>query len=161
MRQPHNEANTASASFVPMDDRSEVGELGDLVRRTSRALRRITVAAAEPYGLSPHQLRALRVIAEMERPRPSDVAEKLHIQARSATDVIDQLVGTGLVERTPHPDDRRASLLHCTAAGRRALTVIEAERGAATVAYFEVLDPAERATLTGLLERLTGQQPDC
>ncbi|OYO18844.1 MarR family winged helix-turn-helix transcriptional regulator [Enemella evansiae] len=144
-----------------MDDGSDAGELGDLVRRTSRALRRITVAAAEPYGLSPHQLRALRVIAEADRPRPSDVAERLHIQARSATDVIDQLVGSGLVERTPHPEDRRASLLHCTAAGRRALTAIEAERGAATAAYFAVLEPAERTTLTQLLQRLNAEGPEC
>lgn len=129
-------------------------ELGDLIRRASRALRGITVTAAEPLGLNPHQFRALRVIAGSERPRPSDVAERLHIQARSVTDVIDQLVASGLIERTPHPEDRRATLLHCTEAGRRALTAIEADRGAATAAYFEVLDAEERATLAALLQRL-------
>lgn len=71
-------------------------DLGDLVRRLSRTLRRMTRATAEPHGLNPHQLRALRTVVELDSARPSDVAERLRIAPRSATDVIDGLVTRGL-----------------------------------------------------------------
>ena len=43
--------------------------------------------------------------------RPSVLAERLHIAARSATEVVDALEERGLVERGPDPDDRRATLV--------------------------------------------------
>ncbi|GAB3624262.1 MarR family transcriptional regulator [Mariniluteicoccus endophyticus] len=133
-------------------------DLGDLVRRLSSTLRRMTRATAEPHGLNPHQLRALRTVVELDSARPSDVAERLRIAPRSATDVIDGLVTRGLVERRPHPEDRRATLVDATAEGRRVLGEIEGEREAAMEAYFARLNATERTELARLLGRLVDEQ---
>ncbi|GAB3700823.1 MarR family winged helix-turn-helix transcriptional regulator [Mariniluteicoccus flavus] len=133
-------------------------DLPDRVRRVSHALRRLTVAAAEPHGLNPHQLRALRTVAQLDDPRPSDVAERLRIAPRSATDVLDHLAAAGLVERLPHPDDRRATLLRLTDDGVRVHAAIERDREAGAAAYFSVLSSAERAELARLLALLEGDR---
>lgn len=54
-----------------------------------------------------------------------DLAEAMSTDAPAATVAINDLENRGLVERYPHPDDRRAKLVSITAAGR---SVIAATR---------------------------------
>lgn len=140
----------------------DADELADLVREVSRALRRRTVALAEPFGLTAHQFRTMRLIAMGTRDaehvvtplRISDIAERLRIVARSATDVVDDLEAKGLVARSPHPTDRRSVVVELTAKGRDVLDEVEAHRHDDAREYFAVLAPDERAQLATLLRRL-------
>jgi DNA-binding MarR family transcriptional regulator len=45
------------------------------------------------------------------------LAEKLHCDASTATSMIDRLEKHGLVQRVPHPTDRRAKILRLTPKG--------------------------------------------
>src|SRR5699024_10014861 len=54
--------------------------------------------------------------------RLSDLARRLRIAPRSATEVVDALCERGLVEREPSSTDRRATSLVLTAKGRGILT---------------------------------------
>ena len=93
-------------------------ELTDVVMSVARLIRRRQVAALEPFGLSPSQSRALRVLTRVGEPvRLGFLAERLRIVPRSATDVVDSLEEAGWVRRTPDPNDRRAVLLELTDAG--------------------------------------------
>ena len=67
--------------------------------------------------------------------------------------LIDRLAQAGLVERRPNPDGR-AVALHLTAGGTRAARRAMAAREAVAGAALEPLDPAERAELARLLEKL-------
>ena len=78
-------------------------DLPSLLMQAGREMRRLKVTALEPYGITPHQSRALRIIASGAPPRPSDVASQLHIAARSATEVVDALVSSGWVARSVRP----------------------------------------------------------
>lgn len=147
------------ARFIPVPDSPDLPDLPELVRGVARDLRRHAIRAAEPHGLHPHQLRALRTIAELDSPRPSDVAERLRIAPRSATEVVDALVERGLVERRAHPHDRRATILPLTDEGRRVMAAISGERDRAAEAYFAVLTAADRAELARLLGRLSDEAP--
>jgi DNA-binding MarR family transcriptional regulator len=91
------------------------------------------------------------------------LARLQRVEAPTLCRMVDRLERDGLVERRPHPEDRRASCLHLTTTGRRA-----ARRGRRAVAdveeaVFGGLDAGDRAVLAGLLdhvlERLPGEPP--
>jgi len=71
---------------------------------------------SEAVELSFGRIRALRRIAR--RPMTmGELAAKLGIDAPYATLVVDELERQGLVERRPHPTDRRAKLVATTTRG--------------------------------------------
>ncbi len=86
--------------------------------------------------------------------RLKDLAERLRIAPRSATEVVDQLEAKALVCRTPDPTDRRATLIVATAAGARLFADIQAERRDKSSEYFSRLDARDRAELARILRLL-------
>lgn len=136
-------------------------QLRDLVMSTSRALRRRWFSALEPWGLSPHEFRALRVIDREAdgHPRLGDVAKALRIAPRSATEVVDRLQKRDLVERVADGADRRAVCVRLTDTGRRLLAEMSAARDAQAADFFAGLDAHDRAELSRILDKLTAD--DC
>jgi DNA-binding MarR family transcriptional regulator len=129
-------------------------DLGDLLMRAARTLRRRFREVLAPWDLSPHQARALRVVTQLDGVRLTDLAEALHIAPRSATEVADGLQERGLIERTPDPNDRRAVILRPTDEARRIRAEIDAARSADSAELFARLAPDDRATLARLLRDL-------
>ena len=131
-------------------------DLGDLLMRAARTLRRRWRDVLAPWDLSPHQARALGVVGRRDGVRLTDLAEALRIAPRSATEVVDGLQERGLVERTPDPGDRRAVLLRPTDEGRRIRAEIDAARTADSDELFARLPAEDRETLARLLRTLSG-----
>lgn len=71
---------------------------------------------SDAIGLSFGRAKALRRIAR-EPMTMGELAAKLGIDAPYATLVVDELERQGLVERRPHPTDRRVKLVAATASG--------------------------------------------
>jgi len=145
----------------------EASEL-ELIQHLARRLRRGSAVETAPWGLSPHQARALMVIARATGRRhrgPADaesaealppvytglrlgaLAEWLQIAPRSATEVVDGLEELGLVARTPDPDDRRAVLVGLTDRGREVAKELRAARRAPSEQLLEALSAEDRAQL--------------
>jgi DNA-binding MarR family transcriptional regulator len=130
----------------------------DLARRAWRAMsdivldhdRKVTVSAA--LGLSFARVRALGRLAAQPRTL-RELAEQLAADPPYVTLIVDDLEKRGLVQRLPHPEDRRAKLVQLTAAGRAA-----AERAAAILdeppAALRDVPAEDLAALLGVLERL-------
>ena len=129
-------------------------DLGDLVMRVARSLRRRGAEAMAPWDLAPHQVRALRVVGHHEGIRPGELATHLRVAPRSVTDVVDALEGRGLLERHRDPGDRRATVLALTASGQRLVDETGAARRADADAYFARLSERDRATLRRILSQL-------
>ena len=129
-------------------------DLGDLVMRVARALRRRGAEAMAPWDLAPHQVRALRVVSHHEGIRPGELAAHLRVAPRSVTDVVDALEARGLLERHQDPADRRATVLALTASGQGLVDETGAARRADAEAYFARLSERDRATLRRILTRL-------
>lgn len=117
----------------------------------ARGLRRRFAATLEPWGLTPHEARALRVVGHHEPTRLGVVATHLRIAPRSVTDVVDALEGHGFVAREPDPSDRRATRVALTPEGRRVLDELDAARRADSEDYFAGLSDRDRAALTRIL----------
>jgi DNA-binding MarR family transcriptional regulator len=129
-------------------------DLGDLVMRVARDLRRTGMTAYEPYDLAPHHARALRVVAHNDTMRLGELAQHLRVAPRSVTDVVDALEDRRLVRRSPDPTDRRAQVVGLTEEGRRLVDEVDAARRTGAEAYFGRLPERDRASLRRILERL-------
>lgn len=147
---------------IPHDD----ADLGELFHAAFRGLRHTWAEQLAPYELTPHQFRALQSLLRPGGPgegcdrdtaeglRLKDIAARLRIAPRSATEVIDQLEAKGLVARAPDPDDRRATLVSVTEAGLDLWRRLRAERRERANEYFAKLQPQDRAELQRILLQL-------
>lgn len=135
-----------------------------------RGLRKRWMLQLAPFDLTPHQFRALNVVARAGEGLPDvngesspeegpglrlkELAERLRIAPRSATEVVDQLAAKGLVERAAHPADRRATLLSLTAEGAQLRKQVLADRKREADEFFSVLEPQDRVDLARILGEL-------
>ncbi len=165
LRLPHNEPNAAIRYGIPVPDQEppspDSADAADLIVRAARELRRRWMSSLEPWGLSPHEFRALRAVLDGGpsggAARLSEIAESLRVAPRSATDVVDALESKGLVRRSPDPADRRAVRVEPTDHGRRLADEIRSQRAVVGAAMLAPLDADEQATLHGLLTRALAQ----
>lgn len=129
--------------------------LSDGFRAVARRMREAAREALSPWDVTPSQARALGTLMRLGPLRLGDLAEHLRIAPRSATEVVDALEGRGLVERTPDPADRRATLVVPTERGRETGEAIRAARAAESESVFRPLSDDDRATLARILRALT------
>jgi DNA-binding MarR family transcriptional regulator len=104
--------------------------------------------------LEPRQFALMRMILQLAGHSQNAVAERLRIPRSSMVSVIDSLEERGLVERRPHPSDRRTHSLFLTVLGEQILA-----RGTDLAMGFESVvcrgfEPAEREELISRLCRV-------
>lgn len=154
-----------------MHNHRDQPELADQMHRINHRLRRHWGAQLAPHGLSPHYYRALAAIAyaqlrgggddgsDVAGMMLRDIAERLRIAPRSATEVVDGLEERGWAQRVPHPRDRRATLVVITEAGQQLFEQMRTERQQASEDFFAVLTDADQQELARLLDVLIEAHP--
>ncbi len=149
-------ADGAGARGARADDASPSTEesLADAFWSVARQLRETSQDTLAPWDITPAQYRALRVLRRHGEMRLSALSDRLHIAARSTTEVIDALEARDLVGRQPDPQDRRATLVDLTEHGTSVLDAIRAARGTESERAFDRLTPADRADLARILRQL-------
>ena len=85
----------------------------------------------------------------------SALADRLGVDASYVTTIADQLEERGLIERRPHPADRRIKSLALTAEGRRLRERIEGELWT-DVPILDALTATERQQLQAILTKAVG-----
>lgn len=108
-----------------------------------------------PLGLEPREFALLRAIGDGGGASQHAISEQLGIPASRMVALIDALEGRGLVERRPHPGDRRARALHLTPRGRSLLLEAFEVAVAFELALCAGLAPDERERLLSLLGAVT------
>ncbi|MFI1255188.1 MarR family winged helix-turn-helix transcriptional regulator [Streptomyces netropsis] len=84
----------------------------------------------------------------------ADAARRTGVTARSMGAAVNSLVERGMLERHPHPTNRRVLCLHITDDGRHLTERAQAVVKNVNDAALSVLSPAEQATAHSLLHRL-------
>jgi DNA-binding MarR family transcriptional regulator len=84
----------------------------------------------------------------------SELAERLRVDASTATRAVDRLVRAGLATRRRDPDDARGVRVAATPAGRARLEEVVRRRRTALRAILADFDDDDRRRLAELLERL-------
>jgi DNA-binding MarR family transcriptional regulator len=140
----------------------DVAQLAELLVRTSRRLRRSSMAELGPMGLTGAQARVVRYLVAVGHPaRMADIAAALEVVPRTATSVVDDLEAAKLVARATDPRDRRSVLVSLTDEGVLLLDRIAQARRRTAEATFSALSPKQRGELTRLLTVCCGPNERC
>ncbi|MFB9556517.1 MarR family winged helix-turn-helix transcriptional regulator [Streptomyces roseoviridis] len=119
-----------------------------------------TAAHGANLRLSPHQLRALRLLESEPGLNLTALAEGMEIGLPTASRLCDRLEAAGLLERVLHPHKRREVQLNLTGQGRQVLGEVAARRSQALSTVLAAMGPTEReALLTGMRGLLAAQDP--
>jgi MarR family transcriptional repressor of emrRAB len=108
--------------------------------------------ATNTSGTSASGAAALVVLAAGAPIGVTELGRRVGLTQSAAARMVDSLQAAGLAARQRGPG--RDVAVDLTAAGRRAAEELLAARAAALAGVLDVLDPDERATLTGLLTKL-------
>jgi MarR family transcriptional regulator for hemolysin len=135
MRQPPNTA------------REILFQLSDV----ARSMRTYIDQCAREHGMTRAQWGVLVRLQRQEGMTQAEMAESLEIQPISLVRLIDRLCQHGLVERRPHPRDRRANRLYLTDKGHATLARL-APLGREVTS--EVLASLSAADVAELLQKL-------
>ncbi|NYV77107.1 MarR family winged helix-turn-helix transcriptional regulator [Streptomyces sp. UH6] len=97
--------------------------------------------------LSPHQLRALRLLEAEPELNLTALAQGMGIGTPTASRLCDRLEAAGLVSRLLHPYDRREVRLVLTGTGRQVLGEVADRRSQALAEVLAGMDPVAREAL--------------
>jgi MarR family transcriptional regulator for hemolysin len=134
---------------------NEAPRLGRLLAFANKSVQGSLDRQLAAQGSSIHTWLVLRQVDRHPGLTQRALAETVGIEGPTLTHHLDRLTAEGLVERLPHANDRRAWTVHLTAAGRRHLTATDAVADDHNAALAAALSPAELATVSSALARLT------
>lgn len=129
LRRPRAPRKTAAATAVPTDSAAESDSgidasyleslLGYNARRAALAVIGVFLQRMAPFGLRPVDFSVLTLIAHNPGITSRQICAALDILPPNLVGMVKSLDKRGLIERRPHPTDRRAQGLHLSPAGRK------------------------------------------
>ena len=84
-----------------------------------------------------------------------ELAELMHVNPSSMSELIDKLEADRYIERTVDPEDKRATLITLTEKGKARAWEVRDERADAAAEVFKNLSEDEKKTLLVLLDKIT------
>ncbi|MGB7211987.1 MAG: MarR family transcriptional regulator [Gemmatimonadales bacterium] len=122
--------------------------------RTADAFDRNVSSILKPWGLTPTQYNALRILRGAgERGHTcTAISERMLTRDPDVTRLIDRLEARHLVARTRDPDDRRAVMIRLTDEGRELVDQLDAPIATMHLAQLSHLGPDKLRELITLLE---------
>ena len=106
------------------------------------------------HGITTTQFGILEALLHVGPQNQRDLGRKLLMSKGNISIVIDNLVKRGLVNRVPDTTDRRRTVIHLTAKGRKLIEKIFPQQVAAIVDDLSRLSPREQETLARLMKKL-------
>jgi DNA-binding MarR family transcriptional regulator len=133
----------------------EVWALADVVNRLRRILRS-SIRSDFPWERLPMaQVEILQRLADEPGLRITELAARQKLAINTVSNVIQQMVLAGLVERRVDPHDRRAVTVHVTGTGTQQLTGWLRANGARLDAAFSALPERDRKAILATLPSLS------
>lgn len=140
-------------------DVSPMGVIGRLNEASALIARDRLAPVFARFGLQPGEFDVLATLRRSGSPyalTPTELYEATMVTSGAMTARLDRLEKAGLIQRAPHPSDRRGVVVQLTAKGRELTDAVLAAHVANEHEILAALTPAERETLASLLEKLIG-----
>lgn len=112
----------------------------------------------EPYELTPPQFGILAFLWQQDGLSQVELSEKSQVDRTTLGGMIDRLEKCGLVERHPHPHDRRAHLIRLTTKGKSMEAPLSECSRKALAKFTSGLTNGDIADLARILENLRGEK---
>jgi MarR family transcriptional regulator for hemolysin len=136
-----------------MPRRGQNREILFVISDVGRLLRTYADHKARHFGMTRAQWAVLLRLERHEGLKQSDLADLLDVQPITLTRLVDRLCDSGLIERRPDPNDRRAKRLYLTPAARPLLDHIETQVEELGETVLAGIDRGSGSTLLAQLER--------
>jgi DNA-binding MarR family transcriptional regulator len=132
----------------PGASRSAAEVAANLVRTAAAFLSAVERWPRETANLSASAFQTLAILEGADEPLAAHViGERLLVRSASMTSLLDTLERRGLVERHPHPSDRRKTLIHLTDEARRIVDQTLPVQHAVITAAVQDVSEADREQL--------------
>jgi len=152
------EAARGSAGTDPQSADLAVSVLGRLFRLAPQFTELLDLGARE-YGMGFARGRVLWALQESGPVVMRALSQRLGISPRTVTGLIDALEADGWVTRTPHPDDRRATIITLTSAAQTAISTLRDGYEALAHDLLAGIDPADLAACQSVLGTVQQRLP--
>ena len=149
MAKPRVATNKSAPAFGFLPDL-----IGYHLRRAQLAVFQDFGAAIDGADITPGQFGVLALIDANPGLSQTRLGEILGIDRSTVVGVIDKLETRGLVERAPHPKDRRAHALQLSPAGTKRFNELARRVRSHENRIARRLSAPERVLLIGLLQRI-------
>jgi len=101
-----------------MDGKRNIGRVLELMNYLTHSIKIQNHHPWTRLELTREQLRVIFLLYHKVQSSPGEIAKDFNVPKANVTNVIDRLVGKGLVSRKENPDDRRSYLLSLTGEGK-------------------------------------------
>ena len=146
---------TSAAQNADTPDYLLEDQVGHLLRRAHQRHTAIFQATIGDDQLTPLQFAALMKLADVGETSQNQLGRLTAMDAATMQGVIKRLIGRGLIERRPDPDDRRRLLLTLTKEGKALVEDVTSRGHFISDQTLDPLSAAERQMFLKLLKRLT------
>jgi DNA-binding MarR family transcriptional regulator len=146
-----------SQRVAPTSPLSGVAWVTALIRLEIALWERIDTRLRASHGLPLAFFESLHFISRAPggTMRVGDLARALRVTVGGTSKLVDRIERAGLIAREPDPDDRRASRLALTTAGKRKLTAaVKTYDAEASSILGRVLSPEEQQRISDYVSRL-------
>jgi DNA-binding MarR family transcriptional regulator len=164
LRRPRSPGKTAAAATAKPAPAAESDNgidtsyleslLGYNARRAALAVIGVFLQRMAPFGLRPVDFSVLTLIAHNPGITSRQICAALDILPPNLVGMIKSLDKRGLIERRPHPTDRRAQGLHLSPAGKKLQKSAQATATQLEMDVASRLSAKELDTLKALLSRV-------
>ncbi len=128
--------------------------IGYQVYTAQKALARSLDITLAPFGITSGQWNALNQLDEHGAMTQKDLAELLRKEPATVARLLDRLVKRGLVQRKPHPKDRRANIVENTPDASKLLVEIQPAVVARASQIAEGISDDDLAVFFDVLDRV-------
>lgn len=139
---------------MDLREKSTELEIVEALESFGPAYMRWVSACLPKEGVSYARLRLLAQLYEHGELMMSSLKEKLNVSATNITTLVDALEKESIVERHPHPSDRRATLIVLTEAARKTLGQQMSDHKSQVAQLFMSLSESDKQKLLELLREV-------
>lgn len=124
------------------------------MKKATIRLRSLMDEELEKFNITTGELGLLKIIQDGELISQIQLGDQLGIDKASMVKLIDSLEKEKILERIPHPTDRRVKNIQLTKNGKKILDHCQSAKLRAEKKFFEPLTPTEEKTFRKLVQKL-------